>query len=106
MKIGMKEEMGVANEMTSSVLGLRARVPRKEDVISLATPISSFMPIFMTLRQFLLQLFPKNHENEWICELRAQMRALPARYLKSEDVISSATPISSFMPIFMTLRQF
>ena len=25
MKIGMKEEMGVANEMTSSVLGLHAR---------------------------------------------------------------------------------
>ena len=28
MKIGMKEEMGVANEMTSSALGLRARSAR------------------------------------------------------------------------------
>ena len=99
---------------------------------------------------------PKNHENDGICALCAQMRAahtrsqngrchfvgnahlllhanyhdpptilaatfppktmkmsgLPrfahkyARNPKMEDVISSATPISSFVPIFMTLRQF
>ena len=41
-----------------------------------------------------------------MCAFRAQFRALCTRDPKTYDVIFSATPISYFMPIFITLLHF
>ena len=67
---------------------LRARDPKTEDVILSATPISSFMPIFMTSDNASFNFSSKNHENEWICVLRPLISTLSARDPKTEDFVS------------------
>ena len=57
MKIGMKEEMGVADEMTSSVLGSRARSAR---ICARSAQIHSFSWFFGEKLQLELS---EGHEN-------------------------------------------
>ena len=88
---------------------LSARDPKTEDLVSLAMLLLQICNLLLRVNfhdplTILAATFPPtNHENEWICTLRAQICALRARDPRTEDVILSAMLISCFMPIFMTL---
>ena len=74
---------------------LHARDPKTEDVLRLQCHLLLHANFHGPLT-ILTATSPKNPEIRWICALRM---CDP----KTDDVILLATPITSFMPIFMAL---
>ena len=97
MKIGTKEEMGVANGWRVSVLGSRAQSARN----CLRSAHSEEL-----CKHCKLSSKSEALQSSLLCALRAQFRALCERDPKTDDSILSATPISYFMPIFIALLHF